>query len=230
MQGVRRTSAGVMRAGPLALLLAGWLIVPAATAQPTDEENPFVLAPDCWVYYSKDEDGYYNFTYTFDSAGPQTVGIWATGGATTTPGASCEPGAQPGTGEICYLSFVLELDGTGSLDSFVPVAGITAGVTHSSAGGEKLSVNLSSATSPLPGGFVADTAPAKVGDLGLTVQPGTVVSLTSGTCLKAGLEKRNVVPQTMFVLPEPGEGLLLGSALLALGGLHWLRLRLAGRR
>lgn len=229
MQGVRRTSAGVMRTGPLAALLVAWLVVPAAAAQPTDQDNPFVLAPDCWVYFSKDEDGYYNFTYTFDSAGPKTVGIWATGGSTTTPGASCAPGAQPGTGEICYLSFVLELDGTGSLDSFTPVAGINAGVTSADAG-EKLTVNLSSATNPLPGGFVADSAPARVGDLGLSVQPGTVINLTSGSCIKAGLEKRSVVPQTMFVLPEPGEGLMLGSALLALGGLHWLRQKLAARR
>lgn len=227
MQGVRRSSAGVVRTGPWVVLLAACVVVPAATAQLTNQDNPFRVAPNCWVFHSQGEDGYYDFTTVFHTTGPKTVSIWATGGATTTTGASCAPGPQPGTGEVCYVSFVLEVTGAGSLDSFTPVSGLSAGVASANAG-KKLTVNLSSGTSPLPGGFLAGSAPAKVGDLGLTVGSDTVVNLTSGTCFKPGMEKRSVVSQTMF-LPEPGQGVLLVSALLALAAVHWLRRKLAER-
>ena len=225
MQGERRSSAGLVRMGSLAVLLATTLLVPAAAAQLTDADNPFRVAPECWVFHSRDGDGFYDFPRVLPS-GTQSVGIWVTGGATSDPSPDCNPGAPTTTGETCFAKFVIEMTGPGSLNSFAGSGGVSAADTVSLAG-KRIDVNATSGANPVPGGL----NPVRIGDLSLTIGSGgpVRVSVTSGECLGMGLASNPVRGEVMF-LPEPEQGLLLGSALLALGALYWLRTRLAGGR
>ena len=220
MQGERRASADLMRMGPLAVLMATAVLVPAAAAQLTNDDNPFRVAPDCWVFHSKDGDGFYDFPRVLP-AGTQSVGIWVTGGATSDASPSCAPGSATTTGESCFASFVIEMTGPGSLNSFTAASGRSAGHTVS-LGGKRIDVNVTAGASPVPGGLTTE----RMGDLSLTMGTSDAVrvSVTSGSCLGMGLAPNLVRGEVMF-LPEPGQGVLLGSALLGLGALYRLRTR-----
>ena len=215
-------------AAALGIATALALLGSAASAQVTDAQNPFLgKAPGCFVYHSRDGDGFYDFTRILP-VGSHMLGLWATAGATTTAEPSCEPGPQPGTGEICVVSFAIEKTGAGSLDGFAFSGGI-AGGSSLSPDGSILTVNITAATDPLPGGFVPGSAPVRIGDLSLTVGSDTTVSLTDGSCLSLGAESRSVPTHVIF-LPEPTDTLLLAAGVLGLVGLHGLRKRLARGR
>jgi hypothetical protein len=211
-------------------MAAALLLASGATAEGTDEDNPFRgVSPDCFVYHSADPagDGFYDFTRVLP-VGQHSLGLWATAGATTTAEPSCRPGAQPGTGEICFVSFVIEKSGSGTLDSFTFSGGLS-GKAKVSPDGSKLAVNLSVATDPLPGGFVEFSIPKRIGDIGLTMGSDTVVNLTSGNCRGLGAAHLAVPAHTLFI-PEPGEYMLLATGLFGLAGLYRLKLRLARSR
>jgi hypothetical protein len=231
MSGYTNPGVAVARTAAAGILIAGLLLGSGGGAEGTDADNPFRgRAPDCFVYHSAHADGLYDFTRVLP-LGSHTLGLWATAGATTTAEPSCAPGPSfpgppfPGTGEICFVSFVIEKSGGGSLDSFTFSGGLSGG-TRVSPDGSTLTVNLSVATSPLPGGFASSSLPLRIGDIGLTMGTDTVVNLTRGSCLGLGAENRAVPVHTMF-LPEPGEYALLATGLFGLAGLYRLKLRLA---
>ena len=224
----RRPKATATGVASLAITLAVTLLSVGASAQLTNADSPFRgRAPGCFVYHSHDGDGFYDFTRVLP-LGSHTLGLWATAGATSTGEPSCEPGTKPGTGEICFVSFVIQKSGTGSLTGFTFAGGIT-GVSTLSPDGSTLSVNISRATNPFPAGYVPSVAPVRIGDLNLTIGSNTVVSLTGGSCLGPGAETRAVPAHTMF-LPEPGKHVLLAAGLLGLAVLHRVRTTLARRR
>lgn len=228
MSGDRTATAGFARLAAAGGVLTTLILGSGAAAQLTDEDNPFRgIAPNCFVYHSRDGDGFYDFPRVLP-LGTYSLGLWATAGATTTAEPSCEPGPQPGTGEICFVSFVLQKSGGGSLNGFTFSGGLN-GASTLSTDGSTLTVNLTTATNPLPGGFVPSSAPVRIGDVALTVAGDTTVNLTSGSCLGLGAKSLSVPAHTIF-LPEPGEYMLLASGLFGLAGLYWLRLRLTQGR
>ena len=207
-----------------ALLLAALVFAPGASAQPTNDDNPFRVHPSIFVYHSRDGDGFWDFT-TQLPIGPHVLPIRATAGALSSlVPPLCIPSTPLGGNEICALDVEFQLSGEGRLLSFTPAPPYLAGTaSFVNSAGTRLQVNLTSGSAPLAAGF----PPPVIGDLELEVTGGLVSVSVAGVMGigPSSVDSQPVFPHIEFI-PEPNGILLLGSCIGMLALLHrWKRMR-----
>ena len=223
-----------LRSGLLLACLAVLVLVPAAFAQPTNDDSPFRASPLIWVYHSPPHgenggDGSYHFTTvlpigTYD--GMQALDIWATGGAISSEGGPplCISSAEPPAGnEICALNVQFELSGDGRLPSFTPAPRfVPLAESFVNPAGTRLRMNLTSAALPLPAG-AGMGVPERIGSLALDVTGGTLSVSVTGVKGVGADGVTNPVASHILFIPEPSEILLLASGIGMLALLGRLR-------
>ena len=219
------------RRGAFAAALAALAAAPATAG--VNGPNPFGYGSGTpWVFQSgygavNDDPGFDHYTRTIP-VGTTTLHLYATAGPnpTATAGDVCLPLANPGD-EICAMDIQINLTGAGHLAAFRPAGppggtGIVLFPTTFDTTTKSLRLNSVRTSDPIPAGA------SKLGELDVAVDGnGVTVTVSGNAMVIAGRRVANIVPNVIAV-PEPGEWVLLGSALAGLAALAPLRRSRAG--